>query len=154
MKSLFEYCTTTVLGSLHLLERASLHLPRNISYFLLYLALEFRNQLAVRKLVEKWPHVNLGLDFLSESSLCRRHRCATSHCLEPHEYMGVFGSYARYSCQENVSSLLEGVFYNIYSYSSSTTVDRVGLQCFDMSDVIINVQQSKIPPGGIRGVHL
>jgi hypothetical protein len=109
MKSLFVYCTSVVLGSPYLLERASLHLPRKISYFLLYLALESRKQLAVRKLVEKWPHTDLVLDFLSESSLCRRHRCATSHCLEPHEYMGVFGSYARYSRQRNVSSLLEGV---------------------------------------------
>ena len=140
--SLFEYCTRVILHSPYLLERASFHLPRGISCFLLYLALETRNQLAVRKLVEKWPHSHLTLDLLS-SPLCRRHRSTMPHCLEPHEYMGVFGSYARYSCYETVSSLLEGVFYNLYLYSGMTG-GSVGLRSFDISYVIVDVCQGKI----------
>ena len=138
-KTLFEYCTSTVLGSPYLLERVSLYLPRGISYFLLYIALETRNQLAVRKIVEKWPHKYLTLDFLSESSLCMRHRANMPHCLEPHEYMHVFGSYTRHSSYEMVSSLLEGVFYNLYC----CTDEHVGLCVFDMSSVILGVHQSK-----------
>ena len=140
---LFEMCTAVVLGSLYLLDRASLHLPRGISYFLLYLALESHNQLAVKKLVEKWPHGDLTLDFLAQSSLCRRHRCSGPHCLEPHEYMGVFGSYARYSSTDIVSSLLEGVFYNLYYYHGQVGSQSVGLRSWDMSAVIINPKQRK-----------
>jgi hypothetical protein len=40
------------------------------------------------------------------------------------------------------------------SYSSSTTGDRVGLRFFDMSDVIINVNQGKGPPCDICSVRL
>ena len=139
MLSLFERCTSVVLGSPYLLDRASIHLPHRIGGFLLYLALETRNQLAVRKLVEKWPHPELTLDFLS-NPLCRRHRGATPHCLEPHEYMGVLGSYARNSSHENVSGLLEGVFYNLYLYSSVT---GGGLRAVDMAALIVDGQQSK-----------
>ena len=139
-KTLFECCTNVVLGSPYLLERVSLHLPRQISYFLLYLSLETRNQLAVRKIIEKWPHPDLSLNFLAESSLCLRHRCNTLRCLEPHEYMQVFGSYARYSCDEVVSSVFEGVFYNLYSYSAITR-NRVGLRVFNMSSVVVAVHQ-------------
>ena len=133
-----------VLGSPYLLDRASLHLPRGISYFLLYLALESHNQLAVKKLVEKWPHGDLTLDFLSQSQLCRRHRCSDARCLEPHEYMGVFGSYTRYSNTEMVASLLEGVFYNLYSYHGLVgSQQHVGLRHVDMSAVVINPKQRK-----------
>lgn len=142
MQSLFENCTAVVLGSPHLFERASFHLPRGISYFLLYLALETGNHHAVRKLVEKWPHSDLTLNFLS-SPLCRGHRSAMPHCLEPHEYGDVFGSYARYSCNQNVSSLLEGVFYNVYFYSRIAG-GSTGLCCLDMSDIVVNVQQGKV----------
>lgn len=142
-KTLFECCTNVVLCSPYLLERVSLHLPRGISYFLLYLALETRNQLAVRKIVAKWPHEDLTLDFLSKSLLCRRHRSNTQHCLEPHEYMRVFGSYARYSCHEVVSSLLEGVFYNLYTFCAGSDEDAVGLRVFDMSYVIVDICQSE-----------
>ena len=140
---LFGKCTAVVLGSPHLLDRASLHLPRGISYFLLYLALESHNQLAVKKLVEKWPHGDLTLDFLAQSSLCRRHRCSGPHCLEPHEYMGVFGSYARYSSADILSSLLEGVFYNLYYYLEQVGSQNVGLRSLDMSAVVINPKQRK-----------
>lgn len=142
MQSLFENCTGVILSSPYLLERASFHLPRGISYFLLYLALETRNHHAVRKLVEKWPHSDLTLNFLS-SPLCRSHRSTTPQCLEPHEYGGVFGSYARYSCNQNVSSLLKGVFYNMYFYSRIPG-GSIGLRGLDMSDVVVNVQQGKV----------
>ena len=138
---LFKKCTDVVLGSPYLLDRASLHLPRGISYFLLYLALESHNQLAVKKLVEKWPHEDLTLDFLSQSPLCRRHRCSDARCLEPHEYMGVFGSYTRYSSTEMVASLLEGVFYN-YFYSYHGLVG-LGLRHLDMSAVLLDAEKGK-----------
>ena len=140
---LFETCISLVLKSPYLLERASLHLPQGISYFLLYLALETGNQLAVKKLVEKWPYEDLTLDFVSESWLCRRHRCSSPSCLEPHEYMGVFGSYVRYSSMEMVSSLLEGVFYNLYHYHGVLGAEQVGLRRLDMSAVVIKPQLGK-----------
>ena len=138
MKSLFDSCTSVVLGSSYLLQRASLHLPRGVSHFLLYLALESRQQLAVRKLVEKWPHGDLTLDFLT-NSLCKRYRCSTRHCLEPHEYMGAFSSYARHSCYENVTGAL-GVFYNLY-YGVQGAAN--GLRTVDLSAIVIDDQQSK-----------
>ena len=143
--TLFESCALVVLGSPYILGRASLYLPRDISYFLLYHAFETRNQLAVKKLIEKWPHGDLTLNFLAESSLCRRNRCNTPHCLEPHEYMDVFGSYARYSSHEIVASVLEGVFYNVYCYHSATGGERLGLGLglcrVDMCSVIIDTVQ-------------
>lgn len=139
---MFENCTSVVLSSPYLLERASFHLPRGISYFLLYLALETRNQHAVKKLVEKWPHSDLKLDFLS-SPLCRSHRSTMPHCLEPHEYGGVFGSYARYSCNQNVFGLLEGVFYNMFFYRSATE-SSIGLHSVDMSAIVVNVPHGKL----------
>lgn len=140
VQSLFDTCVSVILGSSYLLERASLHLPQGIAHFLLYLAVESRNQLAVRNLVEKWPHGDLALDFLS-NPVCRGHRMASQHCLEPHEYMGVFGSYARYSCHENVSSLLEGIFHNLYRYR--TDESGAGLQTVDISAVTVSGQQGE-----------
>ena len=139
--SLFEKCCSQVLCSPCLLDRASLHLPRGVSYFLLYLAVETGNQLAVKKLVEKWPHGDLSLDFVSESWLCRRRLYRSPRCLEPHEYMGVFGSYARYSSLEIVSSLLEGVFYNLYHYHGVEGAEHVGLRRLDMSAVVIDEEK-------------
>ena len=142
---LFERCTAVVLGSPYLLDRASLHLPRRISYFLLYLALESRNQLAVEKLVAKWPHADLTLDFLSQQcGLIRRHIVSRPHCLEPHEYTGLFGSYARYSSADIVSSLLEGVFYNLYNYHGLDRSPNGGLRSLDISAVVINPKQRKL----------
>ena len=141
-RTLFEKCTAVVLGSPYLLDRASLHLPRGISYFLLYLALESHNQLAVKKLVEKWPHGDLTLDFLAQSSLCRRHRCSGPHCLEPHEYMGVFGSYARYSSADILSSLLEGVFYNLYHYHGLPV--ELGLRHVDTSCIVLDAEKCEL----------
>lgn len=140
VQSLFDICVSVILGSSYLLERASLHLPQGIAHFLLYLAVESRNQLAVRNLVEKWPYRDLALDFLS-NPVCRGHRMASQHCLEPHEYMGVFGSYARYSCHENVSSLLEGIFHNLYRYR--TDESGAGLQTVDISAVTVGGQQGE-----------
>ena len=142
-RTLYEKCTAVVLGSPYLLDRASLHLPRGISYFLLYLALESHNQLAVKKLVEKWPHGDLTLDFLAQSSLCRRHRCSGPHCLEPHEYMGVFGSYARYISTDIVSSLLEGVFYNLYYHHRGLPVE-LGLRHVDTSCIVLDAEKCEL----------
>ncbi|CAI8045765.1 hypothetical protein GBAR_LOCUS25316, partial [Geodia barretti] len=149
-RTLYEKCTAVVLGSPYLLDRASLHLPRGISYFLLYLALESHNQLAVKKLVEKWPHGDLTLDFLAQSSLCRRHRCSGPHCLEPHEYMGVFGSYARYSSTDIVSSLLEGVFYNLYYHHRGLPVE-LGLRHVDTSCIVLDAEKFPLLLSLVKG---
>ena len=55
--------------------------------------------------------------------------------------MGVFGSYARYSCHENVSSLLEGIFHNLYRYR--TDESGAGLQTVDISAVTVSGQQGE-----------
>ena len=67
----------------------------------------------------------------------------SQHCIEPHEYMGVFCSYASFSCRGNVSSLLEGVFRNVYHYRVDGS-SACGLREVDLSTVVVEGQQGKV----------
>ena len=68
---------------------------------------------------------------------------ASQHCIEPHEYMGVFCSYASFSCRENVSSLFEGVFRNVYRHRVDES-SACGLREVDFSTVVVEGQQGKV----------
>ena len=112
VSSLFDCCVSYILRSPHLLVKASLHLPSKIGRYLLYEACEAGNLVAVQKLIETWPHDKLSFNFLS-NSICLSRKEASSHCLEPHEYYGIFPT-DQYGCC--IQSIAIGVFHNVRNH--------------------------------------
>ena len=86
---LFQLCCSTALASIFLLRRIPFCLPKAVVEFLLILACEERNPLAVQKLVEMWPYPQLTLNHV-ENKFWRTAQAITAGCLAPREYFGIF----------------------------------------------------------------
>ena len=127
--SLFDSCVSCILNSPYLLARASLFLPKKISHYLLFEACEKSNLVAVKKLVETWPHKELNFDFLT-NSLCRQWKETSGSCLEPHEYFGIVPIVHKYaSCALTVAV---GVFDNLLSHATMgapPSLEVIDLSC-------------------------
>jgi len=128
--SLFECCVQCILRSLYLLRRTPLHLPQRISHYLLYEACKTRNVVAVQNLIEMWPYSNLSFDFLS-NPLCRRKKEASSSCLEPHEYYGIFCTDEFAQC---FLSIAVGVFHNTHHCLCG---HKPTMNFVDVSDIMV-----------------
>ena len=136
--SLFDSCVSCILNSPYLLARASLFLPKKISHYLLFEACEKSNLVAVKKLVETWPHKELNFDFL-RNSLCRQWKETSGSCLEPHEYFGIVPVFHKYaSCALTVAV---GVFDNLLSHA---TLEVIDLSCIHVE----SANQGEFLPAG------
>ena len=112
------------------MRRAPLHFPQKISHYLLYEACRAGNMVAVQSLIEMWPYPNLSFDFLS-NPLCRLKKEASSSCLEPHEYYGIFCTDEFALC---IPSIAVGVFHNMYRCLCG---HKPLMKCVDMSDIMV-----------------
>ena len=86
--------------------------------------------MAVKKLVETWPHKELNFDFLT-NPLCRQRKEITCSCLEPHEYFGIVSEFHKYaSCALTIAV---GVFDNLLSHVTMGTPPS--LEVIDLSSI-------------------
>lgn len=109
--SLFDDCVKVILGSVELLRKASMLLPKIIAQYVLYEACNSTNYTAVEAIVRSWPHCDLSFDFMS-NSLCRRQKVLSKSCIEAHYYCDMCSSDQYAEC---VPSIVLGLFNNLYS---------------------------------------
>ena len=86
---LFDTCVSVILSSLELVKQAAIHLPKNISHYILFEACRVHNIGAVQAIVSSWPHSEITFDFMS-NGLCRRRRQLEPECIRAHEYFNVW----------------------------------------------------------------
>ena len=141
-RALFDICVDLLLSSLDMSERASRHLPKKFTQYLLSIAMErlrrgeLNSDFTIHKLIEKWPHEQLSFNFKSNPLARNRPRSRQEYrgCM-PHEYYGLRGlSKSRLTvCSKDVAI---GLFNHVYHS------DREGgyqsLQSVDLSDVQIS----------------
>ena len=109
--SLFIDCVNVILRSIDLQKKASVNLPKHITYFILFEACTSKNYAAIEAVVKSWPHSELCFNFMS-TSLCRRRKELSKWCIEAHEY---YNNYSTDQYADCISSIALGVFNNLYA---------------------------------------
>lgn len=83
--SLFDGCVRVVLGSVDLLRKATIFLPKVVAQYILYRACNSTDAEAVEVVVRSWPHPDLSLDFML-NPFCRSHEERSKSCIKAHSY--------------------------------------------------------------------
>lgn len=129
MTNLLDLCVSVILHSPSLSEKAPLHLPQKLSYYILYEACKNKNFVSVEKLVEAWPYPTLSLDFLSFPAV-KLSLESSSRCLLTPEYFNIYSSLELAPC---ITSIAVGLFNNVYQQICQRSYTRPQVQEVDMS---------------------
>lgn len=138
--SLFDACVELLIGSLDMSGQASQHLPKKLTQYLLFLAMQrlrqgvLNSDFIVHKIIEKWPHEEISFDFKSNVLVRTRPRNDTeliTRCLEPQEYYDLRGLF-KSRLTRYAKDVAVGLFNHVYHGDREGTVS---LRTVDLSDV-------------------
>lgn len=119
--SLFDSCIAVIVGSVDLLRKGSMILPKNIAQYILFEACNAKNFTAVEAVVGSWPHSELSFDFML-NKFCRRCKELSKSCYEAHDYYNAHSTDHYADC---IPSIALGLFNNLHTNLKQTDTSLI-----------------------------